>query len=325
MKRRAFSLTEVLMALGILAMVLCGALVFLQTSLVFYRRQMNALAASFTAQSLLASATKPERGHIGQLDYTLDIDKAGWAHLDLRQGAASVARPILRQPVERLLWFQDYASQQWLEVDAESCAEQTLEQQAIHPVAEAGGLSWKGRVVYRDSSPLREPQLDPERHRIAFIQGSQVLVLDLDRMKTSCWFTGRNELESISWLEDGQSVAVQDGNRLLKISARRQTVLYDGPALQQPSVSPDASQIAFIDRQDGSNDLFVYDCTAKQARPVMATPDGEIRPLWSRDGQRILYGVAPEAGGTRLFCGNSDGSGLQDLHIEASGRNWSWK
>lgn len=154
MKRRAFSLTEVLMALGILAMVLCGALVFLQTSLVFYRRQMNALAASFTAQSLLASATKPERGHIGQLDYTLDIDKAGWAHLDLRQGAASVARPILRQPVERLLWFQDYASQQWLEVDAESCAEQTLEQQAIHPVAEAGGLSWKGRVVYRDSSPL---------------------------------------------------------------------------------------------------------------------------------------------------------------------------
>ena len=57
----------------------------------------------------------------------------------------------------------------------------------------------------------------------------------------------------------------------------------------------------------------------------MTTPEGEIRPLWSRDGLRLLYGVAPIAGGTRLFCVNADGTGLQDLHIVASGSNWKWR
>ena len=320
MRRRGFSFAEVLIALGVLAMVLCGALVFLQTNLVFYRRQMQGLRGAFLAQDLLPRVSElPSRGRLDDFDYAVE-DSNEWLRLELRQGSVPMTHQTLRKPVSRLLQYQDFETQEWFEVDAEGCAEQKLGEQDAMPVSDGRYLSWRGVPIY-EGSPY-DPQVDPECRQIAFLQNGQVWVLDVRSKKAACWLGG--PVRTLAW--HGQnSLVVSDGSRLLRVTAPGRTeTLYDG-ALAQATVSPDLKQIAYVARSSESNDLCLYDRASRSSRVISATPDGEIRPLWSRDGQRILYGEAPAAGGTHLKCINSDGSGLQDLHIVASANNWKWR
>lgn len=318
--RRGFSFAEVLIALGILAMVLCGAMVFLQTNLVFYKRQLQGVGAAFWSQDLLFRSSE-SHGRVGNFDYVI-TEANEWLRLDLKQDSLALAHQVLRKPVSRPLLYQDFETQEWLEVDAEGCSEQLLGEGAV-PTCEAGRVFWRGRQVYDHGSPIRDPQLDESQKKIAFACGDQVWVLDLDQRKALCWFTAASPLQLLAWHTE-DSLVVQEADRLMRVSVRRSQVVYEG-TLQQPSLSPDGHQIVFIEQREGTNDLVLYDRREKSARPIKSTPDGEIRPLWSRDWARILYGIAPTAGGTQLFCVNPDGSGTQDLHLVASGSNWKWR
>ncbi len=321
MRRRGFSFAEVLIALGVLAMVLCGALVFLQTNLVFYRRQMQGVRAAFLAQDLLPRAAE-RHGH-GQADdfeYAIREEK-DWLRMDLKQGSVQMAHQVLRKPVSRPLLYQDFETQQWLEVDAEGCAERRVAEQEANPVSDGRHLSWRGIQVY-EGEPL-DPHMDRENRRIAFLQNGQVWVLDLSDREAACWSSG--PAQTLAW--HGQnSLIVTSGSKILRVTAPGRTeTLYNGPVLTQAAVSPDLRTFAYVARSSESNDLCVYDRATRISRVVLATPEGEIRPLWSPDGLRILYGEAPEAGGTHLKCINADGTGQQDLGIVASANNWKWR
>jgi len=321
MRRRGFSFTEVLIALGILAMVLCGALVFLQTNLVFYRRQMQGVRGAFLAQDILPRASElAAQGRVADFDYTIS-DAREWLRLDLKQGSLQVAHQVLRKPVSRPLLYQDFETQEWLEVDAERCAEQRLADNEAIAVSDGRHLSWRGTQVY-EGQP-QDPQIDSVRRRVAFLQNGQVWVVDLSDRKAARWWAG--PAQTLAW-HDQSSLIVTDGSKVLRVtgSGRTETV-YDGPPLAQAAVSPDLKQIVYVARSSESNDLCLYDRTTHSNRVILATPEGEIRPLWSSDGSRILYGEAPAAGGTRLKCINADGTGQQDLAIVASANNWKWR
>ena len=319
--RRGFSFAEVLIALGVLAMVLCGALVFLQINLVFYRRQIHGVRGAFLAQDLLQRASElPSRGRLGDFDYSLE-DSNGWLRLDLKQGAVQMAHQTMRKAVSRPLQYQDFETQEWFEVDAEGCSEQKLAEQEAVPLMDGRHLSWRGVEVY-EGLP-QEPQLDAEHRQIAFLQNGQVWVLDLRSKKAACWLA--TPVQTLAW--HGQnSLIVADGSKILRVTAQgRPETLYERPDLSQAAVSPDLKQIAYVARSQESNDLCLYDRASRSSRVILATPEGEIRPLWSKDGLRILYGEAPAAGGTHLKCINADGTGLQDLHIVASANHWNWR
>jgi len=304
MTRRGFSLAEVLIALGVLAMVLCGALVFLQTNLVFCRRQIQGVRAAFLAQDLF-SAELPGRGRLDEFDYALE-DSNGWLRLVLKQGSVQMAHLTMRKAVSRPLQYQDFETHEWLEVDAEGCAERKLAEPEAMPLTDG-----------------QEAQFDPQHRQIAYLQNGQVWVLDLQSKKAACWLSG--PAQTLAW--HGQnSLIVGAGSKLLRVTAQgRPETLHQGPLLSQAAVSPDLKQIAYVARSNESNDLCIYDRVNRSSRVILATPEGEIRPLWSQDGLRLLYGEAPAAGGTHLKCVNPDGSGLQDLGIVASANNWKWR
>ncbi|MFN8611662.1 MAG: prepilin-type N-terminal cleavage/methylation domain-containing protein [Vulcanimicrobiota bacterium] len=320
----AFSLTEVLVALGILALVLCGALVLLQTNLMFYRRQITGLRAALVGQAMLAEpADVPSGGQVGDLNYTMTTDETGhWLHLRLGPGSQIYCEQTLwRLGTERGLIYQNFDTLRWTLADSESCAEQILSEEDAIPWSDGRHLSWRGAQVY-EGCP-QAPQLSPDQRKLAFLQDGQVWVLDLNSRRAACWLGG--PAQSLAW-HDRSSLIATVQSQILKVSAQGiPQVLYDGPLLSQAAVSPDAKQIAYVGRLHETNDLCLYDRASGSSQLIMATPEGEIRPLWSRDGRRILYGVAPEAGGTRLKCINPDGSGLQDLGIVASASNWKWR
>ena len=320
---RGFSFTEVLVALGILAMVLCAAMIFLQTNLMFYRKQIHAVRAGFLAQSLLTQeGVVPDKGRIGDLNYSAKTDETGhWLHLQVGLGSLTYCEQSLwRLGSDRGLLYQDYASGQWTLADSEGCAEQPVSEQDAVPVTDGRSLSWRGVQIY-EGSP-QDPQLDPGRRQIAFLQSGQVWVLDLSSRKAACWLAG--PVQTLAW-HDQNSLIVNDGSKVLRVTARGgPETLYNG-SLVQAAVSPDLQRIAYVDRPHENNDLCLYDRASRSTRVILATPEGEIRPLWSKDGLRILYGEAPMAGGTRLRCINPDGSGLQDLGIVASANNWKWR
>ena len=70
---------------------------------------------------------------------------------------------------------------------------------------------------------------------------------------------------------------------------------------QHPRISPDGRSLALI----VARDLWRYDLAGRP--PVKLTSDGALSPVWSRDGQRIVY----EGGGT-LRAVAADGSGTPE-------------
>ena len=121
-------------------------------------------------------------------------------------------------------------------------------------------------------------------------------------------------------------VLCQAGSRLLKLRSNSPAqVLYEGPRLSAPAVSPDGAKIAFISSEDSTNEIFILTLSNHQAINITKSPEGEIRPLWSPQGDRILFALAPVAGGSALGCINPDGSGRQDLQTVAQGNRSDWR
>ncbi len=74
-----------------------------------------------------------------------------------------------------------------------------------------------------------------------------------------------------------------------------------------PSISPDGRQAAFIMGSSGSGDVWVYDFD--RMTPTRLTFDGtNATPAWSPDSRFIYYASVDPAAGTKLFRKRADGS-----------------
>ena len=145
MKRRGLSFAEVLLALGILAMVLCGSLIFLQTNLVFYRHQIQAVRGAFLAQNLLGQLPpEPIYGKMNDFEYGLEVEATSsppghWLRLELKQGANVVSRQALWRPFNsRSILYQDYETKDWKRIEADGCAEETIAEENAVPITDGG-------------------------------------------------------------------------------------------------------------------------------------------------------------------------------------------
>ena len=310
-------------------------MVFLQTSLLYYQQQILAVRGALLGQSLLAECPSSLAKTTGQVeDFTYSIDhvetpglSGAWFHLTLWQGKRLILKQSLWRPDEdRLVVYQSFSSGEWREREVDGPADTPAPDAGNLVGADGLSITYRGATVFRSQQALQFAQLSPSGSQIAVLQGSEVWVINLaNSFKASSWYAANQQLTSLDWTDDQSLVACEGDNKLVKLTRTGHELLYEGTDLNFPAVSPDGRFIAYISSLDGNNDLLVLDLRSKTSKNITHSPEGEIRPQWSRRGQRILFGIAPTAGGVQLGCINPDGSGRQDLETEASSNNWRWK
>ena len=104
----------------------------------------------------------------------------------------------------------------------------------------------------------REPALSPDSSRIAFVSSR----------------SGSPEI----WVSDASGG-----------SARRLTS-FGGPQVGAPSWSPDGRSIAFDARPEGHADLFSISIDRGAPEPIAPSPENEVAPVFSPDGNEVLFG-----------------------------------
>ncbi len=341
MKRKGLSLAEVLVALGLLALVVTGSMVYLQSNLMYYRRQISATRLSLLCQDWLRGyqiERGAAQGTLEGLTYALDVDattrpQGAWLHLSLKQGPHLLMKQSLwRASTQDAVVYQSYEDQVWkrIEVDGPALVDGVAVDPPVSP--DAREILWKGRTLVRhDNGVVLHPRANPEGTLMAYlVQKSEETELWVHTLAGSkrgqCWLRG-SFIDPPSWLPGGKVILCRGGEELIEVSRTESRTLYRGEGLSAPDVSSDGNSIAFIaqDPKHKNNDVYVFDFPSKQVKNITQSPEGEIRPLWSSRSNKLLFALALQSGGYPLYCINADGTGRQDLNVVASGIHWNWK
>lgn len=309
-------------------------MIFLQMNLLWYKRQIAAVRAAFLGQDLLQRfpiEAGSKQGKVEEFDYAVDVQteaQGAWVHLTFTQGKYTLLRQSLWRPLKpRKIVFQAFESEDWKEIEADGPGQQKLFTSSDEVSSQGGTLFWNGRPVLENPAGVQQPEANADGSQIAFLSagGSELWVFDRLHNRVECWQRGLQVIDPPRWLDSRSVVICQASNQLLKLRSNSSPqILYEGPGLSAPSVSPDGTKIAFISEENSTNEIFVLTLSNRQAVNISKSPDGEIRPLWSPQGDRILFALAPVAGGSALGCINPDGTGRQDLQIVAQGNRWRW-
>ena len=203
---------------------------------------------------------------------------------------------------------------------------------------------WFLYVVDRDGSnlsrllqfPHHNPTTmlwSPDGSHIAFdtyVDGrSQIFVVDVAEAKF--WQVTYNASSSsyFVWTPDGSRIAfngsseeVSDGSRV----SRQGVYVVDKYGLDlrlltgshggwSPVWSPDGSQVALTQYEDGDADILVGDANGANLRRLTIASTGVWGLAWSRDGRRIAFSSLVE-GGWEVFTANVDNAEIRRLTHE---------
>ena len=80
-----------------------------------------------------------------------------------------------------------------------------------------------------------------------------------------------------------------------------------------PSVSPDSKQLVFQSNRSGSNQLYIMDLETKQTRALTDMQSGAETPVFSPDGQNIVFAAYVDEGNNDVFVMKKDGSDIKRL------------
>ncbi len=80
-----------------------------------------------------------------------------------------------------------------------------------------------------------------------------------------------------------------------------------------PAFSPDGSRIAYVSTSPGNAEIFVMNADGTSPTRLTSDPQADGRPVFTPDGQTILFHSARTAGKQQIWAINVDGSGLTQL------------
>lgn len=170
------------------------------------------------------------------------------------------------------------------------------------------------------------PDWDPSGHRIAYIRGSHVWLMQADGSRKRK-VPGLSNVGDVTWLDDRHLVVSQgstDGGNLYSISITGKGRRMIGPggrgAESEPQVSPDGRTILFIRTVPSKySDVFAIKLRAKRSRRLTTNCCGKSFPTWSPSGKRIVF-----FNGTLLIRARRDGWHQVELPNGANGAWVDW-
>jgi serine/threonine-protein kinase len=215
----------------------------------------------------------------------------------------------------------------------------------------------KARIVVQSLKPGSTPQTViqngsnaryiPTGHIVYGYAGTlQAAPFDLKRLKAGSPVTVVSDVRDTTFptisysqfsVSDNGSLAYVAGKapsvaprRLARVDLKGNSEWLDLPPgpYSTPRLSPDGKRLAFA-RDDGRNaDIYVYELTGPGQQPRQLTDKGRnLRPIWSGDGERILY-QSDRDGNRAIFWQRADGTGpAEPLTIPKPGlihRPCSW-
>jgi Tol biopolymer transport system component len=95
-----------------------------------------------------------------------------------------------------------------------------------------------------------------------------------------------------------------------------------------PQISPDGKKVALAVREspDGPFDIGILDLATKDIRKLTVSPANERSPVWSPDGQSIIF-VSMRQDAPGLYRKSANGTGAEQLIMPSPGTVWpyQWK
>ena len=222
-----------------------------------------------------------------------------WLQLTLSQGRNTILRQSLWRPTrQRKVTFQAFYSREWSQIEADGPGQIQGPLPVAGPSTDGHTIFWKGRSLFHSDAQVLFPRANGPATRIAFLllQGtdSQLWTLEVDSRRADCWLRDVQTTDPPGWLSQDAVLVCRAGRQLLRVSASGQQVLYEGNGLSAPSLAPDGTRIAFISHPKDNNEIFVFDTATRKANNITHSDQGEIRPLWSAQGEAHNSGKNPE-------------------------------
>jgi serine/threonine protein kinase len=87
----------------------------------------------------------------------------------------------------------------------------------------------------------------------------------------------------------------------------------------EPTLSPDASKLAFALETNGVGDIWVVDVARHTKTRITFGPQYSSSPVWWPDGKSIVFEYGTTASGDSLYRQNADGTGSKEKLLETPG------
>ena len=186
-----------------------------------------------------------------------------------------------------------------------------------------------------------QPTWSPDNHQIAFSSyryhagdsGPQIYIMQADGTNLRR-LTNHSALDyRPAWSPDGRSIVFQsDRNRLVWLDDDIYLMEANGKNIRNltrhpgrdrhPTWSPDGCQIVFAsvrvgnfgdeNLDTGNYDIYLMDAEGTNVRRLTEDPSNEILPVWSPNGQKIVFSSDRE-GNSDIYMINADGTNLRQL------------
>ncbi len=80
-----------------------------------------------------------------------------------------------------------------------------------------------------------------------------------------------------------------------------------------PAFSPDVARIAFVSNRDGNAEIYAMDADGSHVTRLTSDPQLDGHPVFTPDGQAILFQSQRTGGKLQIFAMNADGTGVKQL------------
>ncbi|HLY24950.1 MAG TPA: hypothetical protein VKQ72_01335, partial [Aggregatilineales bacterium] len=192
----------------------------------------------------------------------------------------------------------------------------------------------QGNVLFRKTDTLNQnssgiygESWSPDGKRLVIVSSQDLDIVDL---KGNVVFhtsrsSDRNKNGTVVWSPDGLSIAYWTNSTLSLMNA-------DGSNLHQltntdtsaddviwPLWSPDSKQIAFMQGQKHSQQIYFINIDGSGKRPLVPDGTGNFGPAWSPDGSQIAYSDKVD-----VHVINADGTHDRPLHTRFGGGGAQW-
>ena len=160
-----------------------------------------------------------------------------------------------------------------------------------------------GHIVYGADGTLRAVPFDLDALEV---KGDPVPVLEgvVTQIRGDAHFSLAGD-GTLVYVPGTGGVGVQQTFVWVDREGREEPVAAEPRAYQEFSLSPDGTKIAVRVNEPDNNDVWIYDLVRDTQMRLTFDPATEMFPIWTPDGQRVMFGSA----GTPLSWKAADGTG----------------